>query len=176
MSGPFQKYWETNGGLAIFGYPISEPFHEISKTNGRDYLVQYFERNRFEYHPENAGTPNEILLGLLGSEQTTARRAAREAPFNKVPLAQLELVRHFTTGHTLTPPMSDYWDANGGLPIFGEPISEPFQEKSLEDGKTYLVQYFERNRFEYHPDNPDPYKILLGRLGVIAMQDAGRQP
>jgi hypothetical protein len=31
--------------------------------------VQYFQRNRFEYHPEFANTPNEVLLGLLGVEQ-----------------------------------------------------------------------------------------------------------
>ena len=30
--------------------------------------MQYFERNRFELHPEFVGTPNEVLLGLLGSE------------------------------------------------------------------------------------------------------------
>jgi hypothetical protein len=30
--------------------------------------VQYFERNRLEYHPENAGSKFEMLLGLLGSE------------------------------------------------------------------------------------------------------------
>jgi hypothetical protein len=29
--------------------------------------VQYFERNRFEHHPEFAGTPDEVQLGLLGS-------------------------------------------------------------------------------------------------------------
>jgi len=31
--------------------------------------VQYFERNRLEYHPENQGTKFEYLLGLLGAEQ-----------------------------------------------------------------------------------------------------------
>src|SRR5436189_115583 len=31
-------------------------------------VVQYFERNRFEYHPENVGTPYEVLLGQLGTE------------------------------------------------------------------------------------------------------------
>jgi hypothetical protein len=30
--------------------------------------VQYFERARFEYHPEYAGTDHEVLLGLLGSQ------------------------------------------------------------------------------------------------------------
>jgi len=27
------------------------------------------------------------------------------------------------------------------------------------------VQYFERARFEYHPENPNPYMILLGQFG-----------
>jgi len=30
--------------------------------------VQYFERNRFELHPEQAGTPFEAQLGLLGTQ------------------------------------------------------------------------------------------------------------
>jgi hypothetical protein len=32
------------------------------------YLAQYFERARFEAHPELAGSPYEVLLGLLGNE------------------------------------------------------------------------------------------------------------
>src|SRR5207253_4450759 len=42
-------------------------------TSGRSYLVQYFERSRFEYHPENAGTPYEVLLGLLGTQLSQKR-------------------------------------------------------------------------------------------------------
>jgi hypothetical protein len=34
----------------------------------------------------------------------------------------------------------------------------------LENGQTYTVQYFERVRMEYHPENQPPYNILLGRL------------
>ncbi|MEO5951030.1 MAG: peptidase S8, partial [Chloroflexia bacterium] len=67
LKGPFLKYWQEHGGLAIFGYPISSEILE----NG--FLVQYFERNRFEYHLEFAGTQNEVLLGLLGTE--VARRS-----------------------------------------------------------------------------------------------------
>ena len=58
----FKKYWDENGGLWQFGYPISEEFSE----NG--YTVQYFERARFEYHPEHQGTQFEVLLGLLGKD------------------------------------------------------------------------------------------------------------
>jgi hypothetical protein len=33
------------------------------------------------------------------------------------------------------------------------------------DGRMYLTQWFERARFEYHPENAAPYDVLLGRLG-----------
>ena len=37
---------------------------------------------------------------------------------------------------------------------------------SATDGKTYSVQYFERNRFEVHPEKAAPYEVELGLLGV----------
>ena len=43
---------------------------ETNPTDGKQYLTQHFERARFEYHPENAGTPYDVLLGLLGRELT----------------------------------------------------------------------------------------------------------
>src|SRR5437763_1836647 len=52
--------------LPVYGYPISEAFAEPSPTDGRTYLVQYFERNRLEYHPGAAG--GSVELGLLGSQ------------------------------------------------------------------------------------------------------------
>jgi hypothetical protein len=64
----FRAYWERNGGLGIFGYPISEEMQERNPADGKTYTVQYFERNRLEHHPEHAGTPNEVMLGLLGVE------------------------------------------------------------------------------------------------------------
>ncbi len=63
---PFLSYWRRNGGLARFGYPISEPSAEtIGDWRG---TVQYFERRRMEHHVENRGTAYEVLLGLLGTE------------------------------------------------------------------------------------------------------------
>jgi ABC-type transport system substrate-binding protein len=67
-------FWNQKGGLSQFGFPISQPFQEVTretdpKVAGKSFLVQYFERQRFEYHPENAGTPFEVLLGRLGAEQ-----------------------------------------------------------------------------------------------------------
>lgn len=66
LCGKFKTYWEKNGGLERFGYPITEPFYEdLPEFSG---TVQYFERRRMEYHPELAGTSYEVLLGLLGHD------------------------------------------------------------------------------------------------------------
>jgi hypothetical protein len=56
-----------------------------------------------------------------------------------------------------------YWRERGGLPIFGYPLTN----EHTRDGMT--VQYFERAVFEWHPNNPEPYKVLLRRLGAEAL-------
>ena len=71
----FLGYWQAHGGLAQFGYPISPEVVEVSPTNGRMYITQWFERNRFEYHPENPAPQYRVLLGLLGNDLTATRRA-----------------------------------------------------------------------------------------------------
>ncbi|HEU4325039.1 MAG TPA: sialidase family protein [Roseiflexaceae bacterium] len=175
ISPLFLPLWTRNGGLAQFGYPRTPAFREVNPADGRIYTVQYFERNRFEYHPENRGTPYEVLLGLLGNQQTEARRAAGEAPFQRTTPPSQPDVRFFPeTGHTLGGVFLAYWQRNGGLAIYGYPISEPFEEVNPEDGRTYVVQYFERNRFEYHPENRGtPYEVLLGLLGNTLLRSKG---
>jgi hypothetical protein len=73
---PFRAYWEQNGGLMRFGYPISEPVAERN-ADGFAGTFQWFERRRMEIHPENQ-PPYGILLGLLGNE-------VRSAPNQPVP-------------------------------------------------------------------------------------------
>ncbi len=163
VSGRFLDYWERNGGLPIFGYPISEARHEIG-SDGQAYLVQWFERNRFEYHPENA-PPDDVLLGLLGIA-ALEQQGTDWQTFPTVETAPPGCRSFAETRHSLCPPFLGYWERNGGLPIFGYPISEPFEEQSSDDGATSTVQYFERNRFEYHPNNPPADRVLLGLLGV----------
>jgi len=170
LGNAFLPYWQANGGLAIFGFPASEEFTEISKADNRPYTVQYFERNRFEYHPENAGTDYEVLLGLLGNAVTAGRQ------FDPVlaPFENSDTRAYFPqTRHSLSAEFLQYWRVNGGLAVFGFPISEPFQEVGKDDGKSYLVQYFERNRFELHPENQYPYNVLLGRLGIEIAKGQG---
>jgi hypothetical protein len=68
LSGIFEHYWQTHVGLAVHGYPITEELHERNPIDGKEYTVQYFERSRFELHPQNAGSDYEVLLGLLGRQ------------------------------------------------------------------------------------------------------------
>jgi hypothetical protein len=163
VRGPFLARWEAHGGLAINGLPISDEFVQTLE-DGQPYLVQYFERVRMEWHPEN-GPADRVLLGQFG-------RAFHPAD---PPLAPRPGARHFPeTGHNLDGAFRAYWEAHGGLPQFGYPISEPFRER-LEDGVEYDVQYFERARFEWHPENADPqYQVLLGQFGRRVYEGAGR--
>ncbi|HEX5505329.1 MAG TPA: hypothetical protein VFW96_22110 [Thermomicrobiales bacterium] len=62
----FFQYWQANGGLAQFGYPLTEAFQE-QLEDGKTYTVQCFERARFERHPENAA-PWNIELGQSGRQ------------------------------------------------------------------------------------------------------------
>ena len=73
LSTGFKAYWEKYGGLAQFGFPISEEFQELNPIDGKTYTMQYFERGRLEYHAEAKGTPFEIQAGLLGLQVLKAR-------------------------------------------------------------------------------------------------------
>ncbi len=83
-------------------------------------------------------------------------------------------LRHFPeTGHTLRGAFLSYWEAQGGLSIFGYPTSEEYVEAG-QDGRPYTVQYFERHRFELHPENGPPYNVLLSRIGDDVLRANGR--
>ncbi len=165
LSGPFLKYWQDHGGLAMFGYPRTEVFY----VQGR--AVQYFERARFEYWPEFTGTPYEVQLGLLGRYVTQNRSFPKQpAPTSPNPNA----IYFPQTGQYLAFGFKDYWEKNGGLAIFGYPISGEIQEVNPADGKTYTVQYFERARFEWHPDQKGtPFEVQLGLLGNEVLSGNG---
>ncbi len=156
----FQAYWNKFGGLNIFGMPITEEFQENGVT------VQYFERARFEWHPGAWPSHFDVLLGLLGDEVTQGR--GNETPFQATTASNGAGCTYFAqTGHNLCGTFNQYWNQFGGLAVYGYPISEAFQEKNPDTGQTYLVQYFERARFELQPGVwPAHLNVLLGRLGV----------
>jgi hypothetical protein len=166
----FLTFWRENGGVLIFGYPLSEEIIE----SGR--VVQYFERARFEYHPENFGKDGQIQLSLLGRELTAGRAFPDATP-------DMGTQYFPETKHTLSGKFLKFWLKRGGLAIFGFPISEPFDEVSPIDGQMRTTQYFERTRFEYHPEALGSFYhereqangVLLAGLHEIELGDLGRQ-
>ena len=142
----FLNYWLMNGGVELYGYPISEEFTQ----NGVP--MQYFERARMEHRPASS-RPWKVELSHLGSAITEGRQFPRAAS------ASADRTLYEQTGHTLGGAFRSYWNSKGGLSIFGYPISEELSES----GKT--VQYFERARMELVGG-----KVQLGHVGREAMQ------
>ncbi|MGA7732268.1 MAG: alpha/beta hydrolase [Chloroflexia bacterium] len=168
VQGRFLQYWQANGGLPQFGYPISEKVQEKSDIDGKTYTVQYFERAVFEMHPENVA-PNDVLLQLLGVfrfKEKYATGAPVETP-NTAPGS----VVFKETGKRVGGRFLEYWRGHGGIAQQGLPISDEFTEVSNLDGKSYIVQYFERAVFEHHPENAAPNDVLLVQLGTFRYRD-----
>lgn len=152
VSGDFLAFFDTRGGLEVFGYPITDQFEE----NGR--LVQYFQRVRVEWHPENPD-PYKVQLGLLGD---LLGYRSPPVPISQVPPANHPQQRYYPeTGHTLSYAFLTYYDTHGGLDIFGYPITEFI----VENGR--IVQYFQRGKMEWHPENTRDRRVQLGFLGEL---------
>lgn len=151
LGGAFRSFWERNGGVNIFGYPVTEEYIR----NGDGKLVQYFERARMELRVVN--NQAVVDLGLLGSEYIRLRGDILQTV---APFPSTAARRYFPeTSHSLQGAFKVFWERNGAMPLFGYPISEEFTER-FPDGSQRLVQYFERVRMELHGN-----RVLLGLLG-----------
>ena len=191
ISGRFRTYWEENGGLLVFGFPITAPANETNRDTKRRYLTQWFERNRFELHSENPA-PYDVLLGRLGDDGLRKQdRTWQEEPREKG--AQAGCHWFAQTGHNICDQAAGsgfktYWEAHGleldGMPgktedesvaLFGYPLTTP-QVEVNENNDIVYTQWFERARFEYHPHSPDEFKVLLGLLGNELRGAKGQTP
>lgn len=171
INGRIREYWEQNGGLPVFGFPIAAQQEQL--IEGKPFQVQWFERNRLELHPENA-RPYDVLLGRLGVD----RLQQQGRDWFAFPKSESQAGCRFfaETGHNVCGDILAAWRANGlefdgksgkseaeNLALFGLPLSDAQVE--FIEGKEYTVQWFERARFEVHPENQPPYNVLLGLLG-----------
>ncbi|MDQ2810261.1 MAG: hypothetical protein M3Z04_25580 [Chloroflexota bacterium] len=159
VAEPFLTFWQTQGGVPIFGYPISDP-QPLTDAHG-PYTAQYFERARLEEH-----TPGQVTLGSLGQDLHPP----------DPPVAAQADARYFAaTGHNLSGGFREYWENHGGTAIFGDPISE--EMAAVIAGQTYTVQWFTRARLEYHPEHlGTPWSITLSALGRQALAPPSGSP
>jgi hypothetical protein len=183
IEGRIREFWEQNGELTVFGLPITPQREEtIGDWTGQ---VQWFERNRLELHPENE-RPYDVLIGRLGADLLEQQqRNWYEFPKDEAPQ---DGCRYFAEtqqnvcGELLTAWLVDGIDLNQdgisgnsdaeSLALFGLPLSGRMTEVLGENGEEYQVQYFERARFELHPENEPPFNVLLGRLGDEILEGA----
>lgn len=172
IAGRMREFWEQQGGLPVFGFPITPQQEEL--VEGQPRQVQWFERNRLELHPENP-RPYDVLLGRLGADLLSQH--GRD--WHTFPKSEPQAGCRFfpETGHNVCDDILVAWRANGlemdelpgkseaeNLALFGLPLSAARSE-TLSDGNQYTVQWFERARFELHPENAPPYHVLLGLMG-----------
>ncbi len=165
----FVAYWQQQGGLPVFGYPLSAAYEEQTSTGM--VLVQLFERAKLEYHPENPA-PFTIQLSHLG-RQLGPSPASPQSP-------QAGCLHFAQTGQNICEPFLSTWRSYGlelgtpgisegeSLALFGLPLT-PARPETLGNGQTITVQWFERARFEDHGNQG----VLLGLLGRELVGDMG---
>ena len=146
VSGDFLTFFTENGGVVTFGYPLTAVFEE----DGRK--VQYFERARMEFWPENK-RPDRVRLSRLGDLLAGGDPPIQES--DAPPGA-----RFFEeTGHSLAPEFEEFFDDNGGLAVFGNPIGEP------EEHNNVLSQRFQQMVLELDLRNNAENQIEPRQLG-----------
>ena len=125
-------------------------------------------------HRTAGATLAAASLSILGPRAFTDEAAAAVNDLTSVELppdlGQTDLQVYVpATGHTLRGSMLDYWRANGGAAVYGNPISEPFASA---DGR--YSQAFEHAVFQYRSEflfTEDPI-IRLMPIGEHALQAA----
>lgn len=178
ISGRLREFWEQNGGLPVFGFPISAQ-GSFATQDGQTVQAQWFERQRLELHPQNA-RPYDVLLGRLGVD----RLNQQGRDWFSFPKASPESANQpgcvfvARTQHSVCEPFRSYYQRYGlefdgrpgfsieeSLALFGLPISEAAPEVGS-DGVQRLTQWFERARLELHPNQPAQFNVLGGLLGT----------
>jgi hypothetical protein len=141
VGGAFWKHWNATGGLARHGYPVSPEMNERSDTDGKTYVVQYFERSQFQYRPD-LRIQNNTTTTAIGS-WLYKQRYPRGATGQTANTSRGSILVR-ATGKRIGGRFLEIYNRNGAAAQFGNPLTDEFSERSVLDGKTYRVQYFER--------------------------------
>ena len=155
VQGEFYKFYKSiPSPLLIYGYPITE---EITSKDGKH--VQYFQRARFEYHPE-LPEGQRVQLTSIGKETYTPQN-----PLNIY--SPLGCRIYAETNFAVCFAFLEFFDKNGGVAQFGYPIS-PFEYH-----ENVIVQYFEKARLEWRPWNPESQRVIISDLGRVYFDKLG---
>ena len=157
VKGDFLRFYKSvPDPKLLFGYPITE---QMTSKDGK--AVQYFQRARFELHPD---LPESQRIQLSSLGQSTYK------PGRQLTLTNSAGCGSFSTGYPVCFAFLDFYKANGGTAQFGNPIS-PF-----EFHENLIVQYFEKARFEWRADRPEGQRVVLTDLGRLYFDQFGEDP
>lgn len=148
----FLEFYIERGGVEIFGYPLTAAYDDPVLG----LRVQYFQRARMEWHPDN-DPPHKVQLGLLVDELGYSYPPADPEDIPAIPDPNREYFPK--TEHVVADAFLDYFREKGGLEIFGYPRSESLYENG------YHVQYFQRARMEWHPEDAVGRQVRLTLIG-----------
>jgi hypothetical protein len=151
VTGEFWTFYQSVPDAAlIFGLPITEQF---PTADGSGLTVQYFEKVRFELHPDQP-----VGLRVVLSDLGTKLYQAGAPSINLTTAGACRILN----GYGVCYEFLAFFNEHGGQARFGNPISgSEFQP----DGR--LVQYFEKARFEWHPELTAGQNVMLADLGGI---------
>jgi hypothetical protein len=161
LSGDFAQLYASLGGsmprpladaLAVYGAPLGPIVQELAGDCTTITSVLYTERQRLELHPE-LDWPYRVSGSQLGA-------LIYQQKYGHTPQRRTNL----DTDAIGNERFKAFYQAYGGLSVFGYPISPVLDETDAGEPKT--VQYFERARFELAPAGTSLLEqVRLGALG-----------
>jgi hypothetical protein len=164
IGGDFAQYIATLGSgttprplheaIAVFGYPLGPVQQELTGDCQHPTSVLYTERQRLEWHPEN-DWPTRVIGTQLGTAVYQQHHGADN----------LQRYVSLDGGAIANEQFRAFYTNNGGLSVFGYPISGELVETDQQSGTQKTVQYFERARFELVPGAEGVPVVQLGLLG-----------
>jgi hypothetical protein len=164
---PFLEVWQTLGGTDK-GNPglAGLPLENAKRVNG--VLTQRFER--YTIYEDPISKPWGVEFYKLGVERYKQLHDGLIAP----PAADIGCIWYPSTQHNICEnygylqqrvrPLSREVDEKMLISLmFGDPISEVSNETI--NGEAAMVQWFEKARLEYYPDQPLGLRYKFGKLG-----------
>ena len=153
LSATFELFYDTRGGPAILGFPITEAF--VDPFSGL--LVQYLENARLELAPEPLSPELQVRVADLG---VLIGGWDLPLPASRLPIGHSPGCRYYEgSGHQVCHAFLDFYESHGGPGVFGFPISEFRIEQAR------VVQYFHSFRLDWYPEAEDGRPIRIAPLG-----------
>jgi hypothetical protein len=153
VSGEFLEFYNrTPEAKLLYGDPITDAF--VDPQYGM--LVQYFQKVRFQV---NEDKPLELRVTLSHLGKFTYQPGQQ-----RIVSVNSNACRTFsetTDQFNICYAFLDFFLAHGGVTQFGYPLS------NLESHEGRIMQYFQKARFEWHPELPQGQRVQLSDLGSI---------